>query len=147
MPDIPDISSMSPDRWLSKMQQVREELLEEFDRAMSEAADASEAVSLFEEIFEEYSVNSETGKSKRLLEVRAEQERVIFGHESGEATFEIEYEDGGWRASDSEEEDESESEEPSARRRALAVRALQLIPWWTEGAFTRRVGRPRDFVD
>jgi len=146
MPDIPDISSMSPDRWLSKMEMVREDILEEFERIFREVETSGAAVEEFEELFGEYTVQSETGESRRLLGVEAADECVVFEHESGEETVEVRPSDEGyWRAEDA--EDEEAPDDADAHHRELAIEALELIPWWAEGAFSRRTGRPGDFVD
>lgn len=146
MPDIPDISSMSPDRWLSKMQTVREELLEEFERIFGEREAPEGASEEFEELFSEYSVQAETGESRRLLDVGVEEDRLVFEHESGDETVEVVCEDGEfWR--DAAAESQGRPEELAPHHREVAIQVLELIPWWAEGAFTRRAGSPGDFVD
>jgi len=146
MPDIPDISSMSPDRWLSKMQTVREELLDEFERIFAVCEAPEEASEEFGELFTEYSVQAETGESRRLLEVGVEEEQLVFAHESEDATVEVVCADGDvWR--DATEDGADRPDDVAGHHRELGIRILELIPWWAEGAFTRRTGSPRDFMD
>lgn len=146
MPDIPDISSMSPDRWLSKMQTVREDLLEEFEQIFGEAEVPSAACDAFEELFAEYTVQAETGESARLLDVDVSNEKLVFEHESGEQTVDVVYsEDDFWRAEGHDRE--KAPDDVAAHHRELGIEVLELIPWWAEGAFSRRAGRPSDFVD
>ena len=45
MPNIPDIGEMAPDQWLSEMQEVREQLLDEFVRVWETCDEAEVAVS------------------------------------------------------------------------------------------------------
>ena len=136
MPKIPDLQNMSPDRWLSEMQKVREELLDAFVAIFDEKSDAQAAAEAFSELFDDYALPAEAEESTRLLVVRTEEDDLLFEHETGDAQLRLTADpDAGWRRVDGESE----------AYRVLAVRALQLIPWWTEGAFADRVGRPDDF--
>jgi hypothetical protein len=136
MPKIPDIKNLSPDRWLSRMQGVRQELLADFTDALAAHDEPEAAAEALAELFDDYGWEGEGGEHKAMLDVRAEAGELVFWHESGEEELRVEPSDGGWTA---------ETDHESLRD--LAIEALKLIPWWTEGAFAASVGTPQAFVD
>ena len=144
MPKIPDLKSMSPDRWLSELQTLREEMLEEFTETLAQTAEVAEAAERLDALFEEYALTGDSGEEIPLLSVRAEKGDLVFTH-SSEPEREL-------RARPADDEDwqiDPASEGGSAEQAApeeLASRALQLIPWWSEGAFASSVGNPEDFA-
>lgn len=147
MPDIPDLSQMSPDRWLSKMQEVREELLAEFVRVLSAHEEPASAAEAFRGVFDDYALPDDEESSAPMLAVRAEESVLVFERESTGDERALRREEGGrWAlAGDDGAPIEADSEEEAHRE--LATRVLELLTWWSDGAFADKVGRPEAFVE
>ncbi|MFB6351245.1 MAG: hypothetical protein ABEN55_08590 [Bradymonadaceae bacterium] len=145
MPDIPDLNELSPDRWLSKMQEVREELLAEFVRVLGDCHEPEAAVDAFTEVFDSYALPDDGETSEPLLSVRAEEEVLVFERESTGDERGLQRTDGCWESVDGETAIEAETDEEAHRE--LATEVLELLPWWSQGAFAQKVGRPEEFVD
>ncbi len=139
MPKMPDLSEMDPETWLSEMQRVHGQLVEEFAEIWRSCEGPGAALAKARERLEAYAL-PEGGKiSGPLLSVRKEDGRLVFAHESGSRELAIgRDEDAGWQVVDSDEQ---------RTPRELAERVLALVPWWGGGAFAAKVGRPEDFIE
>lgn len=146
MADIPDLGELAPDEWLSRMQEVREQLLEELVEVWETCDEVEPAVEQLEEIFEEYALPREAGSSGPVLSVEAGEGTVVFSHSSDTDEVRVALdEQGPWVVTEPGDEPTS-GDEGEGDYRELSVEVLQLVPWWREGAFAAKVGNPQDFI-
>lgn len=146
MADIPDLGELAPDEWLSRMQEVREKLLEELVEVWETFDEIEPAVEQLREVFEEYALPGEAGSSGPVLSVEAGEEAVVFSHPSDTDEVRVAFgQQGGWTVTGP--GDEPASDEGERDHREVSVEVLQLVPWWREGAFAAKVGNPQDFID
>jgi len=148
MADIPDLGELAPDEWLSRMQEVREQLLEELVEVWETCEEVEPAAEQLEEIFEEYALPGDAGSSGPVLSVETDDEVVVFSHSSDADEVRVAFEQrGGWRVAESKDASTSGDDVGARDHRELSVEVLQLVPWWREGAFAAKVGNPQDFID
>ena len=147
MADIPDLGELAPDEWLSRMQEIREQLLEELVEVWEACDEVEPAAGQFEQIFEEYALPGDAGSSGPVLSVETDEEVVVFSHSSDSDEVRVALDQqAGWRVTEPGDEPTS-LDEVGRDYRELSGEVLQLVPWWREGAFAAKVGNPQDFID
>ena len=140
MPNLPDIGNMAPDEFLSRLDRMREELVGELADVLGEAEPAEATAERLADLFEEYALGDAESDPEPLVEVRVEGESLVFGREDVEREVVLERVDGVWSP-----EADIGLAEAEDRAEAVAAHILKLVPWWQEGAFTDRVGRPEAY--
>lgn len=142
MDDLPNLSETSPDRWLSKVDKLHDEISAELTDALDGSDDVERLAETLDELFAEYRLESTDTMPSQLLEVERREGRVALRHPSEEDWAELESDDDTWRLVD--RALDSSDDRPHHRR--LAEWLLQRVPLWSEGAFAPEVGSPREFV-
>lgn len=145
MADTPDIDDMAPDRWLSRMHRLRDELLSTIAAELDEHQSAEPAARSLETVFRQYEL-SDRVQSGKMLEAEANDGKLVLTCEKSDERVILErdgrnhwwYTDDQFPEADRRSIDELHAE--------LAEEILQLVPWWTEDAFTEKAGRPGDFT-
>ena len=136
MVDVPDIGNLSPDEFLSRLETMRTELVAEMHEVLDRGGAPESTAAELRSLFEEYALGDEQHEPKPLVCVESDEEgRLVFSREEAEAPVVLERQEGHWCLPEDDTEVSGE---------ALAHDILTLVPWWSEGAFVERVGRPEE---
>jgi len=136
MPNLPDIGNMAPDEFLSRLEDMRDELVDEMAEVLAEVTAPDDAVEAFEALFEEYALGDAEADPEPLVEVHRDEDRLVFGREGVEREVIVVRDGDRWREA---------GDGPPRDPKRLAFEILRLVPWWQEGAFAGKVGRPEDY--
>jgi hypothetical protein len=138
MVDVPDIGDLSPDEFLSRLETMRTELVAEMDDVLGRGDAPEPTAAALRELFEEYALGDEQHEPQPLVHVESDdQGRLVFSRDEAEAPVVLACPEDRWcLAGEPVDSEEAPTDE------ALALKILTLVPWWSEGAFVKRVGNP-----
>lgn len=149
-PDLPDIEDLEPEQWLSRIDQLHDQLLESIVEVLDEHDHPESAIELLDELFEAYHPDRrDTSERDRLVSVEITSSVALRCYRDDSSKSDVELtvgSDGQWRRIGEDVEGEANEKDEGAHE-ILARAMLQLVPWWSERAFVDQVGHPGAFKD
>lgn len=141
MADLPDLSDVSPDRWLSRLDELRTDVQNRLEETLEENDDPEALAEQLEALVDDVEETLGNADSSRLLEIERRDARVAVRTPTEANWLELTRDGDRWRVAG-----DSDGDTGGEHRAQLAERLLQQVPWWSDGAFASKVGEPERFT-
>lgn len=144
MVDLPDLSDVSPDRWLSRLDELRSEIQNRLERSLDQSDDPDGLADRLDELIGEVRQQLGDSESTKVLEIERRESGVAVRAPSETEWLILVQRGDGWQFAGDEHDESGEDESPG--HTGVASHLLEQVPLWSEGAFASKVGEPERFI-